>query len=68
MKIIFPIITLLLPIAKVFAHEEGTEATDLTKADWLGPIIAVAIIAGAIIIARIIRKRSGRKIINGNQT
>lgn len=77
MKIFFMTIALLLlPLAEVFAHEGEEEITNLAKSDWFGPIVAIIIITGAIVIARIIRKRptlssvggSNSKIINNNNT
>lgn len=53
---------LFVPISQVFAHEEGGEFTDVAVSDWISPLIAILIIAGAIILARIIRKRSSRQI------
>jgi len=58
MKIIFSTIILLFSVSPVFAHEEETEITNLAEADWLGPVIAILVIASAIMIARIIRTRS----------
>ena len=52
------IVLLLLSAPQVFAHEEETEITNLAEADWLGPIIAILVIASAVMIARIIRTRS----------
>jgi hypothetical protein len=49
----------LLSAPWAFAHEEGTEITNVAEADWLGPLVAVAVITAVIIIARII-KRSGK--------
>lgn len=64
------LIIALLPFSasQALAHEEGTEITNLAEADWIGPAVAIIIIAGAIVIARIIRKRSSRQIINNNVT
>lgn len=65
MKIFFVVITLSLsPFAQVLAHEEETEFTDLTEADWVAPLIATLVICGAIIAARIIRARARKQIIN----
>lgn len=59
MKLFFSSIALLLFLAsQAFAHEEELEITNLAEADWFGPLIAIVIIAGAIIIARIIRAGS----------
>lgn len=59
MKILFATISLLLlPLIKIFAHEEGAEVTNIAEVDWIGPLAAIVVIAGAIIIARIIRPRS----------
>jgi len=58
------IVLLLLSAPQVFAHEEETEITNLAEADWLGPIIAILVIASAVMIARIIRTRSKKQIIN----
>jgi len=57
-------ILLLLPLIKAFAHEGEEEITNLAEADWIGPIIAIIVIVGAIIIAKIIRKRSTQEITN----
>lgn len=59
---------LFVPISQVFAHEEGGEFTDVAASDWTSPLIAILIIAGAIILARIIRKRLSRQITNNNIT
>ena len=68
MKIFFAIIALLfLPALRVFAHEEGTEITNIAESDWLSPFVAIIVIAGAIIIARIIRKRSSRQFIKKSE-
>lgn len=68
MKIIFATIVLsFLPLAKAFAHEGEAEVTNIAEADWVGPLVAVLIIAGAIIIARIIRARSRKQIIINNK-
>ena len=67
MKTFFITIALLLtPLTQAFAHEGETEITNLAEAELVGPLIAILIIAGAIILARIIRRRSGRQIINKN--
>lgn len=60
---------LFVPISQVFAHEEGGEFTDVAVSDWISPLIAILIIAGTIILARIIRKGSNQQtpeIINNN--
>lgn len=59
---------LFIPISQVFAHEEGGEITNVVASDWTSPLIGILIIAGAIILARIIRKRSNRQIANNNIT
>lgn len=61
---------LLFSAPPVFAHEEGTEITNVAESDWVGPLIAIIVIVGAIIIARAIRARSSasKQIINSNQT
>jgi hypothetical protein len=61
MKLFFITIALLLRAAQIFAHEEGTEITNVAESDWVGPLIAIIVIAGAIIIARTIRTRSNMK-------
>lgn len=57
---------LLLSAPWAFAHEEGIEITNIAEADWLGPVVAACIIALAIIVARIIRKRSANQIMQNN--
>lgn len=52
------IILFLFPLSRAFAHEEGTEITNVAESDWVGPLIAIIVIVGAIIIARTIRARS----------
>lgn len=64
MRYILTITVLLFSLSRVLAHEEGPEITNLAQADWTSPIIAVIIIAGAIVIARIVRKKPSRQIIN----
>ena len=71
MKILLSIISILLFSApKVFAHEEGTEITNVAESDWVGPLVAIIVIVVAIIAARAIRARSSanKQIINNNQT
>lgn len=69
-KLLFFTISLLfVPISQVFAHEEGVEITNVAASDWASPLIGILVIAGAIILARIIRKGSNRQtseIINNN--
>lgn len=67
MKTLFIIALMFLPLTKVFAHEEGTEVTDIAEADWVGPLVAIVVIITAIIIARIIRSRSKTQIINSKE-
>lgn len=65
MKTLFSTIGLLLISAsRAFAHEEGTEMTDVAEADWVSPLIAILIIIGTIVIAWIIRTKSKTQIIN----
>lgn len=65
MRILFAVIALLLiPITRVFAHEGETEITDLAKAEWVGPLVAILVIAITIVLARMIRGKSSRQIIN----
>lgn len=48
-------------IIRVSAHEsEGglEEITNLSDAEWLGPIVTIIIILVAVFIAKIIKKRS----------
>ncbi len=62
MKFYMLLLTLLLsPLSRALAHEEGTEITNLAEADWLSPLIAILVIIGAIIFARIIRPRPPSK-------
>ena len=56
--------TLLFSVSRASAHEEGIEVTNVAESDWLGPLIAIIVIFGAIILARIIRNRSNRQITN----
>ncbi|MBI2065700.1 MAG: hypothetical protein HYT68_01385 [Candidatus Zambryskibacteria bacterium] len=59
MKILLATITLLLFSApQVFAHEEGTEITNVAESDWIGPLVAIIIIVSAIIVARIIKNKN----------
>lgn len=60
-KLLFTISLLFVPTSQVFAHEEGGEFTDVAASDWISPLIGILIITGAIILARIIRKRSNRQ-------
>lgn len=67
--LLFTASILFAPISQIFAHEEGGEITDVAASDWASPLIAILIIAGAIILARIIRKGSNQQIseiINNN--
>ncbi|MBI1999443.1 MAG: hypothetical protein HYS74_02200 [Parcubacteria group bacterium] len=66
---LFTITALLFSAPQVFAHEEGMEVTNLAEADWIGPLIAVIVVVGAVIIARAIRARSNanKQIISNNQ-
>ncbi|PIT96617.1 hypothetical protein COT82_02255 [Candidatus Campbellbacteria bacterium CG10_big_fil_rev_8_21_14_0_10_35_52] len=67
MKILLSTITILLFSApRVFAHEEGTEITNVAESDWVSPLIAIIVIVGAIIVARAIRARSSanKQIMN----
>lgn len=65
MRTFFATIALLLiPITRVFAHEGETEITNLAEAEWVGPLIAILVIAVAVILARIIRGRLNRQITN----
>lgn len=61
--------TLIFSAPYVFAHEEGTEITDVAESDWVGPLVAVIVIIVAIIAARAIYARSGanKQIKNNNQ-
>lgn len=59
---------LLLPVFQVFAHEGETEITNIAEAEWAGPLIAVFVIMSAIFVARAIRRRLSRQIINSNIT
>lgn len=71
MKILLSIIIILLfSAAQAFAHEEGIEITNVAESDWVGPLIAIIVIVGAIIVARAIHTRSSasKQIINNNQT
>lgn len=45
-----------LPVA-AFAHEEGIEITNIAEADWVGPLVALGVIAVAILLARILNKK-----------
>ncbi len=68
MKTTFLTTVLLLFFASpVLAHKEELEITNPAEADWLGPAIAVLIVVGTIIVARIIRAKSSKQIINNNQ-
>jgi len=59
MKIFLSIITILLfSVPQVFAHEEGIEITNVAESDWVGPLVAIIVIVGAIIVARTIRART----------
>lgn len=59
MKILLLTITSsLFPAWQVLAHEEGAEITNLSEADRIGPLVAIVVVVGAIIIARFIRQRS----------
>lgn len=63
MKIFFYTIAILLFSApQAFAHEEETEITNLAEADWIGPLIAFAILALAIVISRRIKKGRDQKL------
>lgn len=63
MKILLSIIIILLfSAAQAFAHEEGIEITNVAESDWVGPLIAIIVIVGAIIVARAIRRKSNRRI------
>lgn len=64
MKIFILTIASLFQTQRAFAHEKGSEITNIAEADWLSPLIAVIVIAFVIIIARIIRKRSKWQITN----
>ena len=67
MKILLsPITILLFSAPRVFAHEEGTEITNVAESDWVSPLIAIIVIVGAIIVARAIRARSSanKQIMN----
>lgn len=65
MQTFITIITTSLIFAPIaFAHEEekiGEEFTNLAEADWLGPIIGLLIIIAAIIIAKMLQKKSNSK-------
>ena len=62
MKTLISAITILFFSApQVFAHEGEEEITNLAEADWIGPIIAIIVIVGAMIMARVIRKRPARQ-------
>lgn len=57
MKIFFYTIAIwLFSALQVFAHEEETEITNLVEADWVGPLIALAILALAIVVSKRIKK------------
>lgn len=58
---VLTIVLLLFPLSLVFAHEEGTEITHIAEADWFSPLIAILVIIGAIIAARIMRLRLKNK-------
>ncbi|MAZ40857.1 hypothetical protein CL654_01970 [bacterium] len=51
------VITILFPFVS-FAHEEGSDVTDLGEAEILGPIIAIIVIVFSMIAAKRITKRS----------
>lgn len=62
MKIILlAITTLFLSVPKALAHEEGIEITNIAESDWISPLVAIIVIAGAVFISRIIRARSINK-------
>lgn len=44
---------------QALAHESGVTPTDISEADFVGPVVGLLIISIAIVIARLIRK--GRK-------
>lgn len=67
MKLFILIIIYFLSSAYgAFAHEAEVEITNVAETNWVGPIIAFIIISGAVIIARIIRKKSSQQITNNN--
>lgn len=60
-------IALFLPTMSVVAHEGETEFTNLAEAEWVGPLIAVLVIATAVIIARTIRGSDVPLVGAGNE-
>ncbi len=62
MNVLFlTILISLIAISHAYAHEEEAIVTNVAQADWMGPLIAIVIISGAMILARIMRKnRSGK--------
>jgi hypothetical protein len=65
MKTLLSTITILFfSVSRASAHEEGIEITNVAESDWVGPLVAIIVIFGAIILARIIRNRSNRQITN----